>query len=397
VVKNTVFEAQWDQAREIVHAAPTLQGTEQVELSESIGRVLAQDILALSDMPPFAAARIDGWAVNGPGPWILIGDITAGHDSINRIAPGECAHIATGAAIPAGVTACLKDEESSVNGNVVTAQFGAQDLLVDNCLPVGHDIRPVGYEGKSGEKIISRGARITPAIVGVLATCGYDSVDVYSRITIDVLVFGDELVTQGSSRDGKVRDSLGPQLPAWCDHLGAHLQSVTLIQDTLEAHVSAIRNSTANLIVTTGGTAAGPVDHLHQAIVECGGSLLVDAVLVRPGYHQLFAQIGQQYLLGLPGNPQSAIIGLLSLGSAFISGSQQVALPNLPLFPGGAELNAPAKELRMTLGTVKDQSVHPVEHLDSSMLRGFVDAQGYALVPAGGVKAGQMVRWLKLP
>ena len=396
-MQDTIFEANWDQAREIVHSHATRLGSETVAIDDCHGRVLAESIVALSDMPPFAAARVDGWAVSGAGPWTSLGDVTAGHEGFPSINPGQCVHIATGAVVPSGTTACLKDEESLLDNGQVSAHLGAVDILVNDALPEGHDIRPVGFEAHAGEVVVAHGTRVTPGIVGIIAAAGHDSVKVFRRITIDVIVFGDELLKSGTSRDGKVRDSLGPQLPAWINYLGAQLLSVTHVQDTLEAHIKAIQNSTADLIITTGGTAAGPVDHLHQAIVDCDGHMLIDAVMIRPGYHQLFAELSGRFLLGLPGNPQSAIIGLLSLGLAFIDGAQDRPLPDLSRFPAGCAIKAPSHEIRMALCTLEGQAVFPVEHLDSSMLRGFSQATGYALIPPGGVVTGDLVRWLNLP
>jgi molybdopterin molybdotransferase len=396
-VTETVFEAQWDEAREIVHSHAPKISTESVSVFELTGRVLAQDVLALSNMPPFAASRIDGWAVAGKQPWQVVGDINAGQISVTNLNPGECIHIATGAALPQGATACLKDEESVLQDGLVTAAFGAAELLVDESLPNLHDVRPSGYEAAEGELLVRRGTKISPGVAGVIAAAGYDEVLVYRKVTIDLIIFGDELVTSGPSRDGKVRDSLGPQLPAWLDYLGAKLLSTKHVEDTLTAHTKAIAESTADLIISTGGTAAGPVDHLHQAIIDCEGVLIIDAVLVRPGYHQLFAKFPDRFLIGLPGNPQSAVVGLMSLGTVFIEGCQQNPIPELPTFEVGTEIKAPARDMRMALCVNQQGRLFPVEHLDSSMLRGFVTADGFGLIPAGGVKPGETVRWLNLP
>ncbi len=398
-MSEPLFEAEWNQARECVLNAARLATRSDVALPQAHGRVLAQDITALADMPPFHASRIDGWAVAGPGPWTVVGDSRAGMISVIELNSGECLHIATGAALPTGTTACLKDEESACSDdNIVTAVLGAAGLLnSEGALPDGHDIRPAGYEARAGEILISRGTRLTPALVGVIAGAGHNTVTVFDQVTVDIVIFGDELLDEGPSRDGKVRDSLGPQLPLWLDTLGARTLNVTRVEDTLEAHVAAIAASRADLIITTGGTAAGPVDHLHQAIVECDGELLIDAVLVRPGYHQLFASLPQRHLIGLPGNPQSAVIGLLSLADTFIRGCYGQGLRPLAQRTITQAAKAPQRELKFVLCRETVAGVEPVEHVDSSMLRGFVEADGYALVPAGGVAAGTHVQWLPLP
>jgi molybdopterin molybdotransferase len=392
------FEVTWEQARLLAHQSASPARSVTLPLHESAGHVLSKDVLALGDMPPFAASRIDGWAVSGPGPWTRVGNALAGHEFVENLATGECVHIATGAVMPIGATASLKDEESHVDGENVIAIDGAAGLLDETgALPYFHDVRPSGYEAKTGEVLIPKGTKLTPAIIGVAAAGGHDELIVFKKLIVDVLIFGDELLSSGPSRDGKVRDSLGPQLPLWIDYIGAELNQVTLVADTLEDHFAAISNSKADLIITTGGTAAGPVDHLHNAIVDAGGSFVIDAVLVRPGYHQLMAKIGDQHLIGLPGNPQSAVIGLLSLAVPFIAGANGQQLPTLETCQISSELKGPVREVRLVLCSLHNNIATPLEYLDSSMLRGFVKADGYAVLPAGGVAAGQIVPWLNLP
>jgi len=395
---NPAFEVSWQQARELAHNAATKSEVIQVPLTQAGGMVLANDICALGDMPPFAASRIDGWAVSGPGPWQRVGDALAGHEFVTKLNSGECVHTATGAVMPQGATASLKDEESRLEDAYVYAIEGAAGLLdQEGSLPYFHDVRPSGYEAKSGEVLIPSGTKLTPAIIGVAAGAGHDVLSVFKKIIVDVLIFGDELLLTGPSRDGKVRDSLGPQLPLWIAELGAQLNLVTHVADTLADHVAAISNSNADLIITTGGKASGPVDHLHNAIVDVGGEFIIDAVLVRPGYHQLMARIGKQILIGLPGNPQSAVIGLLTSAVPLISGANGNPLANLELRTIASDMNGPHREARLVLCTQEAGVIKPIEYLDSSMLRGFVTATGYAVLPPGGAKSGEQLQWLTLP
>jgi molybdopterin molybdotransferase len=164
------FEVSWQQARELAHNAATISEVIQVQLPQAGGMVLAQDIHALGDMPPFAASRIDGWAVSGPGPWQRVGDALAGHEFVTKLNSGECVHTATGAVMPEGATAALKDEESRLEDAYVYAIEGAAGLLdQDGALPYFHDVRPSGYEAKLGELLIPSGTKLTPAIIGVAA------------------------------------------------------------------------------------------------------------------------------------------------------------------------------------------------------------------------------------
>lgn len=273
---------------------------------------------------------------------------------------------------------------------------------INDEIVTGQNIRPAGFEAKHNEVVIKSGTKLTPALVGLIAACGYDEVQVYQKPKIDVLIFGDELITKGPSRDGKVRDSIGPQISSWISWLGGQLNEIKFVPDQLAAHVTAIKNSTADLIVTTGGTASGPADHLHTAISQCGGEILIDAVKVRPGYHQLLAQLPNKFLIGLPGNPQSAVIGLLTLVQPFVFGSTNRVKKVFEMRTLATGISAIADEYRLTLarqvtGSTNVGLIEPVDYLDSSMLRGFIDADGYAIIPPGGAKSGDLVQWIKLP
>jgi molybdopterin molybdotransferase len=216
-------------------------------------------------------------------------------------------------------------------------------------------------------------------------------------LTANVLIFGNELVTSGISGEGKVRDSLGPQIPLWLESLGIQCLSVMHIHDTLDAHIEALAQSTADVIVTSGGTAAGPVDFLHEAIRVRGGRLLVDAVKVRPGYHQLVAQIDSQFVISLPGNPQSAVIGLLTLGQPLAAASYRQQFPTWIDKELGEDFPNNSEDARLVLVCLHKDQAKSVEFTDSSMLRGFASAHGYCLIPAGGKSKGDVAEFWALP
>jgi molybdopterin molybdotransferase len=184
--------------------------------------------------------------------------------------------------------------------------------------------------------------------------------------------------------------------------MGVEVVSVTRSPDTLDAHVTAIRAAAqeADIILTTGGTAAGPADHLHAAIDGCAGRILVDTVAVRPGHPMLTARVldGAAWLVGLPGNPQSAIVTLLSLAAPLAAGlAGRAPLPALAEVPAAERIAAPAREDRLVLGTLEHGAFAPGGHLGSGMLRGLAGATGFGVLPPGGVAPGDPVRWLPLP
>ena len=395
-MSETIFEAPLEVAIQLAHNVAPPTKLISLPIEKANGYVLAHEITSATDLPPFSASKVDGYAVCDLGPWKLVGENLAGSVSQELLESGTCIYVATGAALPKGAIAVIKQEDCVISGNEVNTK--GQILEVS----AGENIRPVGYEAKAGEQLINSGTCLTPALLGLIAACGLTEVNVYQKPTVEVLILGDELIHSGNSGHGKVRDSIGPQIGSWLNQFGADLLAIKYVADNLEDHIDAISQSQADLVITTGGTAAGPADHLHNAISHCGGSILVDAVLVRPGYHQLIAELPNKFLIGLPGNPQSAVIGLITLVSNFISGATNKARANFDTRIMATDVGAPSNEHRFVLSReikslTKVGFIEPVEHLDSSMLRGFIDAQGYAVIDPGGVTTGSIVSWIPLP
>ena len=238
---------------------------------------------------------------------------------------------------------------------------------------------------------------MTPGLIGLAASCGYDTL-VVRRPTAAILVFGDELLGSGLPGDGRVRDALGPILPPWLRRLSAEATRVVRVEDTLEAHVKAIRtalDSGADLVCTTGGTMHGPVDHLHPALRELGAEYVVNAVEVRPGFPMLLARVGRALIAGLPGNPQSAIVALLSLGVPAIAGLAGRSLPDLRTIRLAGDIPGRGGYTHLAL---VDGAGRPVSHVGSSMLRGLAGAVGFAVIPPGSVgAAGETAALVPLP
>jgi molybdopterin molybdotransferase len=346
-------------------------------------RTLAADAVARTDLPAYDTSAMDGWAVAGPGPWTVVGTVLAGRAPDLELQPGQACVIATGAALPAGAQAVVRREDG-----------------LDPPAPApGTDIRPRGQECRTGEVLVRAGTTLSPAHIGLLAAAGLDEVLVRRRPRAAIVLFGDELVHEGVAGTGQVRDSLGPQLPGWLDRLGVEVVGCRQAEDSLDAHVGAIAAAAADadVVITTGGTAAGPVDHLHPAVAALGGSFVLDSVKVRPGHPMALAQVPGAWLLGLPGNPQSAIVSLLVLGAPLFDAL--LGQPDRPLADVvlGEHAAAPAGEHRLLASTLSGTTALPVAHLGSAMLRGLAAADGFAVLPPGGAAAGQRVPWLPLP
>ena len=392
----TLVEPRWDAARQAlaegVHALTPVRRT----LSACDGLALAEDLVALCALPSFDTSAMDGWAVCGPGPWTIVGQSLAGRPVPGPLGAGQAVVIATGGVVPVGADAVVRSEDGQVR-----AREGVE--VVSAPAPVGRThVRPEGEECAHGEVLALAGTVLTPAMVGLAAACGHDDLVVVPRPRVALVLFGDELATSGIPAQGLVRDSLGPQVPAWVARMGGDVVLVERAEDTLTAHVAAIGRAAAvaDLVLTTGGTAAGPVDHLHEAIARCAGEVVVDSVAVRPGHPMLAATVerGRTWLVGLPGNPQSAIVTLMSVGAPILAAlAGRPALPDLAVVTSAEAVGAPPTEDRLVLGRLVDGSFVPGSHLGSGMLRGLAAATGFGVLPPGGVAAGDPVRWLPLP
>jgi molybdopterin molybdotransferase len=153
----------------------------------------------------------------------------------------------------------------------------------------------------------------------------------------------------------------------------------------------------ADIVVTTGGTAHGPRDFLHEALLSINAQVLIDTVAVRPGHPMLLARLNQRALLGLPGNPQSAIVALMSLGEPVIASMLGRFGSELPTVMTRSELTAPADFTRLIIGNIVNGQFEVGQYLGSAMLRGLAHATGFAVVTKELTTAGESVRWLSLP
>lgn len=383
-------EPSWHEAREIALSCVDQLPIEHVPLIEAHGLVTAADVKALTPLPPSAVSAMDGWAVAGGSPWLVLGEVLAGAVWPTPLKAGQAVRIATGAALPLGCDGVLRSEDGLIDENG----------LVRGRVRSGGDFRQAGEEALAGEILIHAGAIMTPARIGLAAAGGHDTVSVRRRPVVRLLVVGDEILEQGPARDGRVRDSLGPQLPGWLVRLGVDLVETVHVEDTLAGQSAALAAAveTADLVITTGGTAAGPADHLRAAIAATGGSLFVDQVACRPGHPMLLAGwAAGGRLVALPGNPLAAIVALLTLGQPLVAGLKGHPLEPLTDVWLGDFVSSQGAKTRLIPCRRVGERVFAMDHIGSGMLRGLADADGFAVVAAGEGEPGSSAEWLELP
>ncbi len=388
----TLVEGSWDGAFAIARDSFTSLPTQSIALSDAYGRVLGADMFALCNLPAFETSSMDGWVVNGDGPWKIIGEVKTGQISGLSLGPSQCLAIATGGVIPEGGQAVVPWEVATERDGYI---HGASEL--------GANIRPAGAESKKGELLISAGTLLNAPKIGLLAAAGHDDVVVIRRPRIAIFFLGDELMHSGVPVDGLVRDALGPQLPAMLSAFGADVIVSGFVTDDLDLLVSKIsaainsQNNAIDMVITTGGTADGPRDFIKSAIAAFGGEYLIDRVKVRPGYHILLAKIASQEgknlaFLALPGNPQSAIAALISFGRPIIDAMRGLTPAVLATVQMSQEMKVQEGFARLVPSVIENNTCRPTDYLSSHMLRGVGAADGFALLSEAGP-----TRWLPIP
>ena len=382
-----IQEAHWEQARSQAYESRKKLPSEKVLISSCVDRTLASDALALVELPTYPTSAMDGYAVCGKGPWKIVGEVKAGAPMKGSLKEGTAVKIATGAVIPDKTFGIIRWEVAKVDGDELSGD-----------VKQAQDIRPAGLESKKGEVLAAAGTILNPGLIGLLAAAGNDTLDVVRAPKATIILLGDEIVLEGLPHDGLVRDALGPQLPGWLQRLGVEVISTEYISDELNLVVDAFAKAAKNsdIIFTTGGTADGPRDHVHAAIAELKGELIVDRVKVRPGHPMLLAHINNVPLVGLPGNPQSAIVALLTLGQPVIDalmGRKEVELNQIVT---GDDIDVPEGFTRLVLGNVVDGWFEMGEYLGSAMLRGLAHSTGFAVADKS-MEEGEMIAWLPLP
>jgi molybdopterin molybdotransferase len=385
---SSLVEGSWDAARTIAAQSFTSLPDELIEVKNGVGRTISRDVHALCDLPTYATSAMDGYAVAGMGPWKIIGEIKAGLPMRGELATGCAVGIATGAVVPLGTRGIIRWEIATVNESILEGE------VVEN-----QDIRPAAHECKAGDVLAIAGTELNPGSIGLLSAAGLDQLWVTRKPRVALVLFGDEIQLSGIPSDGLVRDALGPQLPGWLEKMGCEVVSTNFISDEISLVVQALvhASKSADIVITTGGTAHGPRDFLHEALVQIDAQILIDTVAVRPGHPMLLARLNQCAVLGLPGNPQSAIVALMSLGAPVITSMLGASGSELPTVITRSELTAPVDFTRLIIGKIVNGQFEVGQYLGSAMLRGLADATGFAVVTKELTNTGDSVRWLSLP
>ncbi len=363
---------EWDDARLIAHMFAKERPSETVPVSASIGRILASDLLAKSDLPPAHTSMMDGYAVRGEGPWTIVGEVHAGGFTA-EYADGQALRVSTGAHIPASTDMVIQEEAAVVEGGIISGSLLNPDR---------NNVREPGDEARLNDLVAGARSYINPVIASLAASAGHDQVAVFNQPTVDVIVTGDELIPSGISHPGAIRDSLSVQIPSWVEYIGGITTGTHRSNDALNELLSIISASRANIIVITGGSAHGPRDFVRPALNELGAQLLVDEVNSKPGHPAVLALLPSgQFVANLPGNPLAAAVTFTTLVQPLVLKMTGRELPTLATIT----LSEPqtTKVTRIMPVTVTGTIATPTEFRGSAMLRGLAFADAFAVVSPG--------------
>ncbi|XP_016301420.1 gephyrin isoform X3 [Sinocyclocheilus anshuiensis] len=301
----------------VLEMTPVL-GNEIINYRDGMGRVLAQDVYAKDNLPPFPASVKDGYAVraaDGPGDRFIIGESQAGEQPTLTVMPGQVMRVTTGAPIPCGADAVVQVEDTEL---LRESEDGTEELEVRILVQArpGQDIRPIGHDIKRGECVLAKATHMGPSEIGLLATVGVTEVEVQKFPVVAVMSTGNELLNpEDDLHPGKIRDSNRSTLLATIQEHGYPTINLGIVGDNPDDLLNALNDgiSRADVIITSGGVSMGEKDYLKQVLdIDLHAQIHFGRVFMKPGLPTTFATLdtdgARKLIFALPGNPVSAVV-----------------------------------------------------------------------------------------
>jgi molybdopterin molybdotransferase len=373
-------------------------------LREAHGRVLAEDVIAPSPIPPWDNSAMDGFALRAQdthsarpidqsvdtclqtvtdpsdGPWLKVTEtIAAGSIGEHTVGNGQAARIMTGAPIPRGADAVVMVEHTRAENGTVQVHTRVQ---------TGAHIRRAGSDVAGGSLVLSRGQTLTPAVVGLAAAVGRAQVTVARQIRVGIVATGSELVLGGSPLGpGQIYSANTAALTGWVLAAGAIPVDCGIADDTLAETTAAFsRAIQCDLVISTGGVSAGDFDLVKAAMVGMGAHMQFMGIKMKPGKPLALGVIGGTPAFGLPGNPVAAQVGFLQFVRPWIRSAMGCTSPFLPVIQARLSATHTKKAGRAELSRVRLRwesecwSVLPNQNQSSGSPRSLADADGLMLL-----------------
>jgi molybdopterin molybdotransferase len=331
---------EFEEALARVLAAVPATTSEYVSLSESAGRVLAEQVRSPIDLPVFDNSAMDGYGLraadvasakpDSPARLRLAGRIAAGEVFTGKVTAGTCVRLFTGSPLPAGADAVVMQEDTRVEPGAP-----GEVLILAPAVP-GENVRSRGGDVKRGSTIVSAGEFLTAGRIGLLAAAGMTGVRVGRQPTVGLLATGSELQEPGQPlAPGRIYEGNRLALAALTGCAGAVPRTFPLVTDELAATSRALEEACnqCDAVVTTGGVSVGEMDFIKRAFGQVGGELEFWKVAIKPGRPFAFGRCRGKLLFGLPGNPVSALVTFLLLVRPALlrwQGAANISLPTLP-------------------------------------------------------------------
>lgn len=396
-----------EEARTRVLAEAHPLEVESHPLQEALGLVLAEEIVALHDLPPFDNSGMDGFAVrvtdlvdataDAPVRLTITETIPAGHVASRTVGQDEAAKIMTGALMPEGADAVIESE-------VVDEQNG--HVLVYDPVKRRKNVRKAGEDVKAGERVLGPGFVLGPAEIGLLASLGHPTVQVQRRPRVAIIATGSELVEVSQElTPGKIRNSNSYSLRAQCQQLGIQPVTLGIVSDDYEATKKLMGEGLQyDVLLTSGGVSVGQFDFVKNVQDELGVERRLWGVAMKPGKPLSFGVKAGTLVFGLPGNPVSAMVSFELFVRPALLRMMGYRKTTRPLHRAVIVEDVVNSDGRVYVIRVRAWREGTVWHISSTgaqgsgILRSMVGANGLAFVPGGprGVRAGEEVDFLLL-
>ena len=396
----------WDEARVRVLDACRAPGTQDriVRRSPLPGDVTAAPVTAPVDVPHYTSSAMDGFAVNGPGPWELLALPVTGahgrnvHNTGGALDVGQALPVLTGSLLPDGTTAVVRSENSGVSKAGDTGTHGPS--LTADYPGDGRDIRPAGQEWARGETLVDAGVVLGPGHCAMLGVCGVDEIELVSPPRVACAFTGNEVIDHGVPAPGEVRDAFGVSFPALLSRWGANVVCTDRVPDDPVAVEDWLRRpdvQDADLVIMTGGSGRSGQDFARRFITRVADDVLADEVACQPAHPTLVIRRSDQLVFGVPGNPFAAHAALHSFVApavAVLSGRGDAEVLHGTTTGTVGPLHR--DRVRLLPARVNDGELAPVPGAHSHMLSGYAVADALMVVPSDGLSPGDAVRYIRV-